>query len=388
MASRKKIGAFTYTAKIMADRKTKHLCNRLRSHHIALIDHADVDEIAACALLDTGVRAVVNLSPYMTGQYPAEGARRLLAEGVHLFELAADLVESGLIDRLDGVLGTIEDNQLTVCTAEGERLVMPLLAVTKEKIEAKWRDATDSLDVTLSRFIDNTLSYAGMEKDLFLKPLCPLPLKTRIDDRHVVVVVRGKHYREDLQTLHAYIREYRPVLIGVDGGADALMQAGYLPDLIVGDMDSVSDKALMSGAEIVLHAFSDGRAPGRSRLDRLGLPYHLLPAPGTSEDVAMLLAFEKRAQLIVTIGTHTTMIDFLEKGRKGMASTLLVRTKIGTKLIDAKGVNQLYQPRWSWKLWGWCLAAMLMPIAAALVINPVARHAAQMLWREWRIWAF
>ncbi|QRG69817.1 hypothetical protein JNE38_12220 [Brevibacillus choshinensis] len=388
MIKRKKTGAFTYTSVIMADHKTKLLCKRLHSDHIALIDHPDVDEMAARSLQDAGVSVVINLSPYMTGKYPAEGARKLLQDGIKLFEVPLRLYDVTLIEQLDGCQARIEDDQLIIHAGQGECQSIPLEAVTEEHIQAKWLEANRSLDETLSRFIDNTLQYAGREKDLFLKPLCRLPLRTRMDDRHVVVVVRGKHYREDLQTLHAYIREYRPVLIGVDGGADALMQAGYIPDLIVGDMDSVSDKALLCGAEIVVHAFADGRAPGQCRVQELGVPYHLLPAPGTSEDVAMLLAYEEQAELIVTIGTHTNMIDFLEKGRKGMASTLIVRTKIGTKLIDAKGVNQLYQPRWSWKLWGWCLAAMLTPVGAALVINPVARHAAQMLWTQWRTWAY
>lgn len=376
------------TAVVAADSKTKQLCKRISPQQIALIDHPDVDEMAARSLLEAGVKAVINLSPFMTGLYPAEGARSLLNAGVPLFEWKAQTEHSRLIERLDGAKAMIRNNGLFVHT-EGEwQQVAGLKTVTSEAICAKWEEAHARLDDTLSAFIDNTLQYAVREKDLFLKRLCLLKLKTKLADRHVVVVVRGKHYKEDLFTLAPYIREYRPVLIGVDGGADALLESGYLPDLIVGDMDSVSDKALGCGAEVVVHAFPDGRSPGEQRVRKLGISYHLLPAPGTSEDVAMLLAFEHQAELIVTIGTHTNMIDFLEKGRKGMASTLLVRTKIGTKLIDAKGVSQLYQPRWSWKLWGWCLAAMIAPLLAVLAINPVARHAAQMLWMQWRIWAF
>ncbi|WP_400163964.1 putative cytokinetic ring protein SteA [Brevibacillus sp. TJ4] len=381
-------GTESCTAVIAADRKTKQLCKRLLPQQIALIDHADVDEMAAQSLLEAGVRAVINLSPFMTGRYPAEGARSLLQMGVPLYEWNTQAEHPRLIEQLDGAKVMIRNNTLFLHTATGWRLLDELVSVNDEAIAAKWQEAHARLDDTLSSFIDNTLQYAVREKDLFLKRLCKLRLKTRLADRHVVVVVRGKHYKEDLQTLAPYIREYRPVLIGVDGGADALLESGYRPDLIVGDMDSVTDKALCCGAEVVVHAFPDGRSPGEQRVRQLGLAYHVLPAPGTSEDVAMLLAFENQAELIVTIGTHTNMIDFLEKGRKGMASTLLVRTKIGTKLIDAKGVSQLYQPRWSWKLWGWCLAAMIVPVLAILAINPVARHAVQMLWMQWRTWAF
>lgn len=388
MGKRKQPDASMRTAVVAADRRTKHLCKRLHSQQFALLDHPDVDEIAASSLLESAVKVVINLSPFMTGQYPAEGARLLLEAGVSLFEIPADSRKPHLIERLDGHYVTIREEALFVHTAAGWSQVCSLQKVTAAHIQHKWTEAQSRLDDTLSLFIDNTLSYASKEKDLFLKPLVPVPLRTRMHNRHVVVVARGKHYKEDLHTLASYIRECRPVLIGVDGGADALLQYGYVPDLIIGDMDSVSDRALLCGAEVVVHAFVDGVAPGQKRIEQLGLPFHLLPAPGTSEDVAMLLAYEQRAQLIVTIGAHTNMIDFLEKGRKGMASTLLVRTKIGTKLVDAKGVNQLYQPSGSWRVWGFCIAAMLLPITTALMINPVARHAAQMLWTQWRTWAF
>jgi uncharacterized membrane-anchored protein len=157
--------------------------------------------------------------------------------------------------------------------------------------------------------------------------------------------VRGYHYKEDLATLRPYIVEYRPVLIGVDGGADAILEAGYRPDLIVGDMDSVSDRALTCGAEIVVHAYRDGRAPGVERVEKLGVPHVVFPATGTSEDVAMLLADDKGAELIVAVGTHATLVEFLDKGRSGMASTFLTRLRVGSKLVDAKGVSRLYRQR-------------------------------------------
>ena len=122
------------------------------------------------------------------------------------------------------------------------------------------------------------------------------------------------------------------MLVGVDGGADALLDEGYLPDLIVGDMDSVSDRALETAlrrrgepTEIVLHAYADGHAPGKARLERLGVPYTTVRSAGTSEDVAFLLAHEKRADLIVAVGTHGNLREFLDKGRSGMSSTFLVR---------------------------------------------------------------
>lgn len=386
MGRRKNTYSSLACSTMVADRKTKLLCKRIQPNQVALLHHEDVDEVAAQSLLEAKVGAVINLSPFLTGTYPAEGARVLLEAGVPLYEITTGCADA-LLQQPDGTKVAIEPEELHYLTPSGWQTA-GLRRVMKEEVEEKWKAAHQQLDQTLSAFIDNTLLYAGWEKDLFLKPLRKLPLRTGMGNRHVVVVVRGKHYREDLRALASYIKEYRPILVAVDGGADALLENGYTPDLIVGDMDSVSDRALKSGAEIVVHAFPDGSAPGRQRIESLGVPFHLLPAPGTSEDVAMLLAYEERAELIVTIGTHTNMIDFLEKGRKGMASTLLVRTKIGPKLVDAKGVSQLYQPRFSWNIWVWFIVATFLPIVAILAINPVTRHVAQMLWMQWRILSF
>jgi uncharacterized membrane-anchored protein len=114
--------------------------------------------------------------------------------------------------------------------------------------------------------------------------------------------------------------------------------------MIVGDMDSATDRALRAGAELVVHAYPDGRAPGRDRLDRLGLDYKVVPAPATSEDVAMLMAAEKGAELIVSVGSHFNLVEFLEKNRAGMSSTFLTRLRVGEILVDAKGVSRLYRP--------------------------------------------
>ncbi|WP_346773964.1 putative cytokinetic ring protein SteA [Brevibacillus sp. SYP-B805] len=384
---RKRTYSDLFVSTVVADRKTKQLCKRIQPNQIALLAHADVDEVAAESLLEARVGAVVNTFPFLTGTYPAEGAKRLLEAGIPLYETVGSGKEQ-LMDLPDGTTLAVAGEQLLRKTSDGWETVAHLRRVLATDVRAKWQEANRQLDRTLSAFIDNTLLYASWEKDLFLKPLRKLPLATSMANRHVVVVVRGKHYREDLRMLSSYIRDCRPVLIAVDGGADALLENGYRPDMIVGDLDSVSDRALCCGAEIVVHAYPDGRAPGEARVARLGVSYHLLPAPGTSEDVAMLLAYEEQAQLIVTIGTHTNMIDFLEKGRKGMASTLLVRTKIGPKLIDAKGVSQLYQPRLTWNTWAWFVACSLVPILAILAINPVTRHVGQMLWVQWRTFSF
>jgi uncharacterized membrane-anchored protein len=208
------------------------------------------------------------------------------------------------------------------------------------------------------------------EKDIILGEVDVPGIRTRIRGRHCVIAVRGSNYLEDLAAVGSYIREVRPVLIGVDGGADALLDAGLTPDMIIGDMDSVSDKALSSGAELVAHAYPDGRSPASDRLRSLGLPHSVFRCPGTSEDIAMLLAHDKGASLIVMLGSHSNMLDFLEKGRPGMGSTFLVRLKVGSVLVDARGVSQLYRGRLRLGHVAGIVAAAAVPLIALALASP------------------
>ena len=245
--------------------------------------------------------------------------------------------------------------------AEGK--VLTIEDVQEKLIEARKPEAE------LDRFVENTLEYARREKDIILGYIDLPQLTTQIENRHVLIVVRGKNYK-DLRAIWGYLQDEKPVLIGVDGGADALIEFGYTPDIIVGDMDSVSAAALRSGAEIVVHAYADGTAPGLPRLNEMGIPVKLVPMPGTSEDVAMVMAYEKGASLIVAVGTHSNLVDFLEKGRKGMASTFLVRLKVGSILVDAKGVSQLYPQNLKAKYLVQLLVAALIPIMITLWVAP------------------
>jgi uncharacterized membrane-anchored protein len=244
-------------------------------------------------------------------------------------------------------------------------------------------EARAGLAVQLEAFAANTMEYLRRERDLLLDGVGVPDIATRLEGRHVLVVVRGYDYRRDLQALRHYIREYRPVLLGVDGGADAQLEEGLRPDLIVGDMDSVSDEALRCGAEVVVHAYRDGRAPGLQRVQDLGIEPVVFPAAGTSEDVALLLADDKGAALIVAVGTHATLVEFLDKGRAGMASTFLTRLRVGGKLVDAKGVSRLYRSR----IPGYALAllvlATLLTFAVALTVTPGGESYKDILLVRW-----
>lgn len=320
------------------DRRTKDLVRRLEPGEVAVIDHRDIDRIAAEGLIEAGVAAVVNADASISGRYPNGGPIRIVRAGIPL----VDGVGSAAFERVaEGDVLRIVDGDVF----QGNELVAQGHQLTADEIEAAMADARSAIGIELERFAVNTLEHIQREARLTFEPVKLPPLTTRFDGRHALVVVRGHDYRSDLAALRSYIREYRPVLIGVDGGADALLERGLKPEIIIGDFDSVSERALATGAELVHHVHLDGRAPGREALVAGGRPYHEFVADGTSEDVAMLLAYEAGAQLIVAVGTHATMVEFLDKGRQGMSSTFLTRLRLGPLLVDAKGVNRLYEGR-------------------------------------------
>jgi len=323
---------------VRVDARTKNLTKRLRPGEIAVIDHQDIDKVSAEALLACRPAAVVNASPSISGRYPNLGPEILVEAGIPLVDnVGRDVMH----DLREGQQVRVEGGEIWV----GDEVVAKGQAFDHDLVQAAMSDARAGLAVQLEAFAANTMEYLRRERDLLLDGVGVPDIATSLEGRHALIVVRGYHYKEDLRTLRSYIRDYRPVLVGVDGGADALIEEGLKPDMIVGDMDSVSDAALRGGAEIVVHAYRDGNAPGLERVRRLGVEPVVFPATGTSEDVAMLLADDKGASLIVAVGTHATLVEFLDKGRSGMASTFLTRLRVGGKLIDAKGVSRLYRSR-------------------------------------------
>jgi uncharacterized membrane-anchored protein len=320
------------------DRRTKDLIKRLEGGEIAVIDHEDMDRVAADGLVEAGVVAVVNAAPSISGRYPNLGPQRVVAAGIPL----VDEVGNDLLDRVR------EGETLRVIGGEvwrGDELLATGKVRNADEVATAMEVARSSIGVELERFAENTLEFIRKEARVSFEPLVLPPLHTHIRGRHALVVVRGYDYRSDLVALRPYIKEYQPVLIGVDGGADALLEIGLKPDIIIGDFDSVSQTALASAKDLVHHVHPDGRAPGREQLVEWSVHYEEFVAEGTSEDVAMLLAWEAGAPLIVAVGTHATMVEFLDKGRKGMASTFLTRLRLGPVLVDAKGVSRLYEGR-------------------------------------------
>lgn len=348
-------------------RRTKELIARIAPGEIAVLDHEELDEVAARGLIEAKAAAVVNAKASISGRYPNPGPRLLLEAGIPVVDGVGEEVFHRLAD------GDVVELSEGTIYRDG-RVIARGTPLTKSMAEEAYARGRENVVAQIEAFVENTLEYARKEKGLILGDVRFPPLKTRFAGRPALVVVRGPGYREDLAAIASYIDEVRPVTVGVDGGADALMELGFTPDVIVGDMDSVSDEALRSGAELVVHAYPDGRAPGRQRVTRLGLEAVEVAAVGMSEDLALLMAYELGASLIVAVGTHSNIVDFFEKGRRGMASTFLVRLKVGSILIDAKGLSRVYKGRPKGSYSFAVLVAALLPFALVALLSPAVRQ--------------
>ncbi|HEY2478931.1 MAG TPA: putative cytokinetic ring protein SteA [Solirubrobacterales bacterium] len=360
--------------------RTKHLVKRLQPGDVAVIDHVNVDRIAAEELIASGVAAVVNASPSSDGKYPNAGPLMLARAGIRL----VDAPETPVFDLL-------RDGQQVAVAGDGAVLVggsevLRGTVLTVPELERELAAQRERIDEVLAEFAENTVEHVRQETDILTGAIDFPPTRVSFRDRHVLIVVRGERHRRDLKALRTYIRNVRPLIVAVDGGADGVLEAGLRPDIILGDMDSASDSALSCGAELIVHAYPDGRAPGRKRLVEMALDHKVVPAAGTSEDVAMLMAHEKGADLIVSVGAHFNLIEFLDRKRGGMSSTFLTRLRIGEKLVDAKGVSRLYRPSSTLMPVIFFVVAFLILVTILIITSPALNDVFELFWLKVRIW--
>jgi uncharacterized membrane-anchored protein len=371
---------------VRSGRRTKLLVKHLARGEIALVDHLDIDRVSAEELIAAGAVAVLNCKASSGGSYPNLGPQLLVEAGLLLIDMPDDSLFGVLSDgdevalvvagsNGDAISGTLSGEVLRdgELLASGE--VLDLARICAET-EARRREVGEALE----RFAHNTIEHMREERELLAGEIELPRFATDFRDRSTLVVVRGVGHQRDLRVLRPFIRDMRPVLVAVDGGAEALLEAGLTPDMIVGDMDSAGKAALRCGAELVVHSYPDGRAPGRHRLEELGLRFKLVPAPGTSQDVAMLIAAEKGARLIVSVGSQFNLVEFLDRNRKGMSSTFLTRLRIGEILVDAKGVSRLYRPRPGLRPLLVVIAAGLVALLAVVWTTPALRDVVDLLW--------
>jgi uncharacterized membrane-anchored protein len=361
-------GEFRLRGRAVLGMRTKEILAQLDAATIPIINHKNLDRITAETLVEAGVGAVVNAAGSATGEYPNMGPFILARAGVYILDGVGikvfERLSTGEEIELRGD-GVYREGELV---AVGEHL-------DEETAERKLRESREAVGAALESFAQNTVEFMRSEQDLLFSKLgVPAELSREIRGRHVLVVVRGYDYRQDLAALRTYLREVRPFIIGVDGGADALLEAGWTPDLVFGDMDSVSHRGLCAGERVLVHAYPNGEAPGMERVRAAGIKdAKTLPAPGLSEDVAILIAEQCGAELIVAVGAHVGLVEFLDKGRKGASSTFLTRLKVGPRLVDAKGVSKLYPSRVSvWQLVALIVAGLIAISAIVYSSNSLA----------------
>ncbi len=375
-------------------RKTKLLVKHLVRGDIALVDHADIDRVSAEELIAAGAAAVINCSSSSTGSYPNRGPQLLVEAGIPLIDVPGDELFGRVGDgeRVEvRIVQTPAGSRAEVLRKHDRVGAAELLALGEvldlRRVRAETELRRHEISEALDRFARNTIEHMREERELLAGEIKLPRFATDFRDRSTLVVVRGVGHQRDLRTLRPFIRDMRPLLVAVDGAAESLLAAGLTPDMIVGDMDSAGEAALRCGAELVVHSYPDGRAPGRHRLEELGLLFKLVPAPGTSQDVALLIAAEKGARLIVSVGSQFNLVEFLDRNREGMSSTFLTRLRVGEILVDAKGVSRLYRPRPGLTPLLVVIAAGLIAMIAVVLMTPVLRDVVELLWLRLKLLA-
>ncbi|HBM79868.1 MAG TPA: hypothetical protein DD426_03370 [Clostridiaceae bacterium] len=314
--------------KVFKDAYTKRLIHKIDKRGMAVIRHKALDLVAAEELRHKKIKAVINCCDSIDKNGCNEGIGYLLKSGIRIF----DALQEDFFDGVkDGDMAEIADNKIYI----NGTMVSPCREIFEKDIENLYMEDNNY------RFIKNTAGLMIRESRYFTGNH-PMPeLKTPICGRDVLIICRGRGYIDDLKSVSNIIKNIAPVVMGVDGGADAAFDAGIKCDIIIGDMDSVSDKSLLNCSEILVHSYTNGYAPGALRIKNLGLTYKQVLLKGTSEDAALYTAKMKGASKIYIIGSHTCIDEFSEKGRSGMSSTAIIRVLYGSNIIDLKGISSL-----------------------------------------------
>ncbi|MEO7124797.1 MAG: putative cytokinetic ring protein SteA [Nakamurella sp.] len=364
-------------------RNTAALLARVGHGDIVILDQVDLDRATANALVTAGVMSVVNAAPSVSGRYPNLGPEILLSEGITL----VDEIGEDIFGRIkDGTKVRISEGAVYV----GDALIAQGTEQTPESIADLLIEAKAGMAAQLEAFAANAIEYMKRERTLLLDGVGIPELATPIAGKHVLIVTSAPDTAAELKKLRKYISDFRPVLVGVDGGADAILSAGYKPKIIVGDPEKIATKTLQCGAEVVIPADVDGHAAGLERLQDLALGAVTFNAAGTNEDLALLLAHDKDAALIVTVGMHAALTELLDRGRGSAASTFLIRMRVSNKLVEAAAVLRLYKARVSW----WVVMLLVLTaagaIVAALLVSDVSGAYTKLIagwWNDVYAWA-
>lgn len=357
-------------------RRSDTLLGRVGRGDIVVIDEPDIDRATADALVKAQVAGVVNAAPSISGRYPNLGPEILVAAGIPLLDQVGEKV---FVRLRDGAKVRLDEDTLY----HGDEEVASGVALTAESVADLMIEAKSGMSAQLEAFAANAIEYMKRERTLLLDGVGIPELATDMHGKQVLIVTGSADTDAELKQLKRFISDYRPVLIGVDSGADALIARGYQPDVIVGNPERIEDETLRSRAEVVIPAHTDGHAPGLERLQDLGIGAVTFPASGTSEDLALLLADAHGASLMVTVGMHASLTELLDRGRGSSASTFLVRMRVSEKVVEAPAVAKLYRPKVSWWVVLILVVAALVAIAVAIYYSDVSGTYADLARQGW-----
>lgn len=350
------------------DRRTQALLSRLRPGDIAVLDHLDLDRATAQALVDAEVAAVVNASACISGRYPNLGPEVLTDAGV----LILDRTEAALQIK-DGTRVRIHEDVVWI----GEEPVAHGRELDGDAVRRQLEQAREQMVVQLETLTHNSTEFLRREQDLLLHGRGLPGVGVAIEGRPVVVVVDGADVATELRAIRRFVAERRPVLIGVDRGADALVAAGLTPDIVVVDVhgedrNRAKGSVLKTAREVVVRLERGAPMPVEN-FERMGVRPQRLETSATAEDAALLLAHAHGASVIVGVGLHATITDFLDRQRAGLASTYLTRLSVGDLLVDASAVPTLYSGRVRPRHVFLVLLLGLVALAVAVSVTPVGQ---------------
>lgn len=343
------------TGPARVDRDPRALAGRLRRGDVAIIDAVDLDRATARLLVEKGAAAVVNGSPTVSGRYPSLGATVLVDAGVEVLDgVGGDVlttVRDGTAVRLVGNDLLAADTVVATGTRQSAETVTASLAASEAGLSSQ-----------MAAFAASAGEFLRREHRLLLEPGSIPPLRASLDGRDVIVVVGGPDHRDDLARLRPYAKEYQPAVIAVDEAADTARDLGYSPTVIVGDLANVSDAAIREAKDVVVCLHGDSGTSGLARLDRMGVARTPVTTTARPQELALLLADEAGARVIVSAGADRTLVSMLDSGRTGAAADFVTRLRVGSRLLDADAVAAMHRPR----IAGWMVAVLVLAAVLAL----------------------
>lgn len=340
---------------VRVDRDLRALAGRLREGEFAVIDRVDLDRQSAELLVSAGARAIVNAAPTVSGRYPSLGATVVLDADVALLDRVGSDVLSTLKDGDEVRLVGDELHRRQQFVARGIRQDASTVADSLAQAEA-------GLATQMEAFAASAAEYLRREHHLLLEPGGLPELRTSLQDRDVVVVAPGPDARDDLKRLRGYAREYRPAVIAVGPVADAAREAGFKPTIVVGDLSDVSDQTIRGAADLIVTTGAEGSSGGLLRIDRMGLARTVVNTTVRPQDLALLIADQADARVIVLAGADRTLTSMLDSGQTAAAADFVTRLRVGSRLHDAEAVARMHRPRIS----GWLVALLLLVSVMAL----------------------